>query len=265
MDTTEPSQNSAPGENETLTMYPIELPSDEILALKIPLQNRSYYLVEARINFGVDWFVKPGILVTLCDDRTRSGEGPVRVVDASPEARSSTKEYATFNIGPRNNPAFVDSENDVGIVLLQDDGSSYTVMVGSVSQAEIALATSQKALPATLAIDNANASIRIALLVGRTEGIDNARSLLVEASRAFEKGDFDTAIALAQQAKEAADSATYPQRSTSTVTTSETVGEATTLAEIVHGAFPTEVTMIAILTFMCIVVVGVYYLRKRRK
>jgi hypothetical protein len=73
------------------------------------------------------------------------------------------------------------------------------------------LTTRAATVTATSAIERANASMRAALAEGRTEGIDNARSLLLNASSAFQKGDYDAALALAQQAMEVADSATFPE------------------------------------------------------
>ena len=63
----------------------------------------------------------------------------------------------------------------------------------------------------TSAIERANASIKAASAEGRIEGLENARSLLLNASSAFEKGDYDAALAFAQEAIETADSATHSQ------------------------------------------------------
>jgi len=76
-----------------------------------------------------------------------------------------------------------------------------------------------QSMTATVAMDDANASIRSALADGRTEGIDNAKLLLSNASDAFSKGDYDSAISLSKQAQQAADLATRPQI-TSTVSVS---------------------------------------------
>jgi hypothetical protein len=200
------------GQAAELKVDPLELPSTGIQAISIPLEPWNpvvYYLVEVRQEIGYDAKLPDsGVLVTLCDEH-RSGEGPVRVQDANP--RTSTLDDATFDLRVGKEPGFFDKKNDISIVITAKSGLSYTIFVGSVSQGEAVLQGAQKALDAIVAMDNANASIRTALLVGRTEDIENARSLLLNASRAFEKRDFDTALALAQQAKETADSATYPQ------------------------------------------------------
>jgi len=95
----------------------------------------------------------------------------------------------------------------------RDGGTSHGPVVTEGVPEDITFPKDQtiQSMTTAAAIDRANASIRTALAEGRTESLDNASSLLLNASSAFEKGDYDTALALAQQAKEAADSATYPQ------------------------------------------------------
>jgi hypothetical protein len=73
------------------------------------------------------------------------------------------------------------------------------------------LTTRAATVAATSAIEGANASIGAALAEGRIEGLDRARSLLLNATRAFESGDYHAALAYAQEAKEIADSAAHPQ------------------------------------------------------
>jgi hypothetical protein len=64
---------------------------------------------------------------------------------------------------------------------------------------------------ARAAIDEANATIRRALDEGRTEGIDDARSLLDNASGAFHKTEYQRAADFASQAKKLAEQGAYPQ------------------------------------------------------
>jgi hypothetical protein len=73
------------------------------------------------------------------------------------------------------------------------------------------LATNAAIAAATSGIESANASIQAASVEGRVEGLERARSLLLNASNAFEKGDYDGALGFAEEAKETADSATHPQ------------------------------------------------------
>jgi len=69
----------------------------------------------------------------------------------------------------------------------------------------------KKVLDASKAMEEANASIKRAAVEGRTQGIDMARALLTDASKAFNMEDYDHAKAFAKRAKEAADAAIYPQ------------------------------------------------------
>ena len=109
----------------------------------------------------------------------------------------------------------------------------------------------EKALAATVAINNANASIQAALLVGRSKGIENAKALLLNASLAFEKGDYDLAIMFAEQAKEAADLATYPESRREALETQQ--------GQIFNYVF------IGITSITILAMVAVYIIRRRTK
>jgi len=198
------------GESATLKIDALEVTSSGLKAISIPLPSGKYYLVEVRQKMGYDAKLPDsGVLVALCDDRVQSGEGPVRVQDANPN--TSTLDDAAFDLRSGKAIGFFDKSNNVAVVITGKSGLSYSIFVGTASQGESALVRSERLLAATVAMDAANASIRTALILEKTEGIDNAKSLLSDASDAFQKGDYDTALTLAEKAKVAADSATYPR------------------------------------------------------
>jgi M6 family metalloprotease-like protein len=203
---------TVPRGKETMAIIdPLELPTSGFQALKIPLTVNTYYLAEVRQKIGSDIALPDyGVVIYFVDEtRNEWGQSPIVVQDSSPS--TSTLDDATFDLRVGKQAGFFDRKNNVSIVITAKSGQSYTLFAGPVSQGEVTLATSEKALAATVAIDSANASIRTALLEGRTEGLENAKSLLANASRAFEKEDYDASLTLSQQAEEAADSATYPQ------------------------------------------------------
>lgn len=199
-----------PSQAVTLQIDALEVPSTGIQAVSMALPNGKYYLAEVREKIGYDSKLPDnGMLLTLCDDRVPSGKGPVKVQDADPS--TSTLDDATFDLRAGKQLGFFDEKNDVSIVVTGKSGLSYTIFVGPVSEGAAVQKRSEKSLAATVAIQNANSSIRTAQLVGRTEGLENARSLLLNASDALQRENFDTALALAQKSREAADSATYPE------------------------------------------------------
>ena len=66
-------------------------------------------------------------------------------------------------------------------------------------------------LDAIQALRQANASIEQAVAEGRTEGIDKAELLVINATAAFSRGEYERATDFAERSKEAADAAMHPQ------------------------------------------------------
>lgn len=60
-------------------------------------------------------------------------------------------------------------------------------------------------------MNGANVSLRNATTDGRTNGLDKAKSLIGEASAAFNARDYERTVDLAHQAEIAADTAVHPQ------------------------------------------------------
>jgi M6 family metalloprotease-like protein len=226
------------GQHKNLIVDPIELPSQETLATRVPLPNGSYYLVEVRRSIGVDWFVKPGILVTLCDDRIGTGKGPVRVIDANPRPGGYSREYATFNLGTNQNPVFIDKENNLSIIVLQDLGSAFNVGLGSAKTGELALRAHNT-------LHDADTAIKRATEAGRLQGLDEANSALQKALDEYGEANFESAQSLAQQAVTAAEKATKPATTTST-----------TPVSIISVQAPLEISQWTIVAVAMILVAG---------
>ncbi|MBS7627072.1 immune inhibitor A [Candidatus Bathyarchaeota archaeon] len=192
----------------TVTIDPIELPSKGIQAVRIPLTGVKYYLVEVRKAVGFDNKIPDeGILVTLIDESL--GDGFAHVQDAEP--KTSTLSDATFDLRPGKQACFLDRKNNVSIVLTGKLNSSYIVFVGPVKHGEVVSKNPAKSLDVIKIMDEAEADIRKAIDEKRIEGVDKAKSLLSNASEAFDRCDLDTAMALAQRSKDLARTATYPK------------------------------------------------------
>ena len=116
-----------------IVLGPLGETSSEVLALKIPLTEHTYYLAENRRKTGSFDSVLPGegILVMYCDDRIaecRNGKAPVKLRNADP--RMPGLRGAAFRLPDR--PRFTDRENGIEITLVEETGHSYKVRVGRV-------------------------------------------------------------------------------------------------------------------------------------
>jgi len=223
--------------NTTVTIDPLELPSLGVHVIKIPLTDKTYYLVEVRQRIGVDKILpSSGVLTTLADDSKYEStkKGPVRVIDSTPE--TSTLNDATFDLGQAKKSEFFDRENNLAVVIVGKLGLSYKIFVGPVSEGEIAVKQQEKFLLTTTAIEEAKASIQRAETEGRTEGLDRAKSLLANSSAALDKDDYAAALAFAKQAKEVADAAVRPTILAVTTTTTTEPQKKCIIASVAYGS-----------------------------
>lgn len=118
-----------PGEKVRITLGPLEDASSQTMAIKIPVTDTTYYLVENRQYIGHDKNLpEAGVLIMYADDKiaeSRHGQSQVRLVNADPTV--PRLESAAFDIN--KNAHFVDDKNGVQIKLLKKDGKSYDVLV----------------------------------------------------------------------------------------------------------------------------------------
>jgi len=111
-----------------VTLSPIEL-NGTTLAIKIPLTDRTYYLVELRQRMGYDLGLPDtGLLITYIDGNI-GGPGVVRIVDANP--LTATLDDCTFKPGR----TFSDTSNKVFISISEATGQSYRLLVNRVGPA----------------------------------------------------------------------------------------------------------------------------------
>jgi hypothetical protein len=121
-----------PGENREVLLGPLEDGTSETLAVKIPLSETTYYLVENRQPIGFDKYLPgSGVLIMYCDDRIpecRYGKSPVKLVNANPSIPNL--EGAAFDLGRRD--SFTDEKNHLQIRLLEKKGKTYKIIVKAV-------------------------------------------------------------------------------------------------------------------------------------
>jgi len=117
------------GEVTELQLGPLEDSESDILAVKIPLSETTYYLIENRQFIGFDQYLPgSGVLIMYADDtiaECRHGEAPVKLMDADPSVPNL--EGAAFDIG--RNDSFVDDKNGLRVQLVEKIGNSYKISI----------------------------------------------------------------------------------------------------------------------------------------
>lgn len=116
-----------PGESISLSLTPLEK-KGETMAIKIPLPDGQYYLVENRQPIGYDQVLPDsGLLVLKVDPDAMEGAGTVRIMDANPDARNFAE--ATFRLDREGRHLFLDSAHDIAVIPLWPEGEKLRVLV----------------------------------------------------------------------------------------------------------------------------------------
>jgi len=117
------------GEKAQVTLGPLEDASSQIMVIKIPLTDSTYYLVENRQYIGHDKYLpETGVLIMYADDKiaeSRHGQSQVRLMNANPTV--THLEGAAYDVG--KNASFADIQNGVQVKLLKKNGKSYDILV----------------------------------------------------------------------------------------------------------------------------------------
>jgi M6 family metalloprotease-like protein len=116
------------GANETVLLDPQEV-MGPILAIKILLTNGTYFLIEDRQPIGYDASIPAsGVLILFCDDSKPTGDGPVRVVSASPPDLGPD---AVFNVGFFAKDFYGSLSLNIGVKVLNKwNNGTFKVLVG---------------------------------------------------------------------------------------------------------------------------------------
>ncbi|RLE52183.1 MAG: hypothetical protein DRJ26_04975, partial [Candidatus Methanomethylicota archaeon] len=112
-----------PGSFLTVTLNPIEDASG-VRAIKIPITDQVYYLVEVRRKVNYDTYLPgEGVLILFVNESNPSGEGPVRLIDAKP--KTATLDDAYFTVGSSwSNDAY-----NITIRIEGVEGSAYVISI----------------------------------------------------------------------------------------------------------------------------------------
>lgn len=114
-----------PGETKKVRLGPLIRADAGISVIHLPLDASRYYLIENRQQEGLDKHLpSEGVLILKVDERVADGQGPVRVVDAHPQARFFSR--APFQAGE----AHQNPEENISVKVLGKEGADYWVEVG---------------------------------------------------------------------------------------------------------------------------------------
>ena len=119
-----------PGESPEILLGPLSEKSSAVHAVKIPLTEHTYYLVENRRKAGSFDIALPGegILVMYCDDRIaecRHGKAPVKLMNADPGI--PFLRGAAFRLPDR--PVFTDRDKGIEITVIEQEGPSARIRI----------------------------------------------------------------------------------------------------------------------------------------
>ena len=116
-----------PGETSYTFLSPLSK-KGETLAVKIPLENGTYYLIENRQPIGSDRMLPDaGILVLKVDPGAQEGYGTVKIMNADPRAPGFTR--ATFRLDRDGRALFMDKTNKIAVIPLWEESETLGVLM----------------------------------------------------------------------------------------------------------------------------------------
>lgn len=107
------------------TVDPIEVASNNVHAVKIPISSQRYYLIEDRQHIGTDEALpSTGVLITYANDQLYLG--PVKVIDGHPNIPAL--QNATWAVGQ----VFKDEQNNIAVSIDAQIGNAFQITVNRV-------------------------------------------------------------------------------------------------------------------------------------
>ena len=116
-----------PGETSYTFLAPLSK-GGETLAVKIPLKDGTYYLIENRQPIGSDRVLPDaGILVLKVDPGAQEGYGTVKIMNAEAGEPGFTR--ATFRLDRDGRALFTDKANKIAVIPLWEESGNRGVLV----------------------------------------------------------------------------------------------------------------------------------------
>jgi len=181
-----------PGETSYAFLSPLSR-GGELLVVKIPLDDETYYLVENRQPIGFDKVLPDsGILVLKVNPQAAEGYGTVEVKSASGSRNFAN---ATYKLEMNNRNIFIDNSfsglfqrNNVAIIPLWKEKDNLGVLITTLNYSEAAI----KAAQAIQALIDQN--------LGTSD--NEKETVILEAITAFKSKDFEKSYAIATRRHE---------------------------------------------------------------
>lgn len=124
------------GQTASIKLDPLTDQKAATLVIKIPVTDKTYYLVENRQKVDIDQNIPTtGVLVLYADDSVyecHQGKAPVKIMDANPSVAYMND--ATFDIN--KNDRYIDTKNNIAIILQKKEGLSYQIQVTTADKAK---------------------------------------------------------------------------------------------------------------------------------
>lgn len=171
-----------PGETSLAMLAPLSR-GGETLAVKIPLDDGTYYLVENRQQTGFDQILPDsGILILKVNPQEDEGYGTVKVMCPG---GSRDFVYATYKLELNNRNIFMDNaglfrKNNIAIIPLWKEGDNLGVLVTTPEQSAAAIKAAQA----------------IQALLYQNSGAGDEK-LISEAIKIFREKSFEKSLAIA--------------------------------------------------------------------
>jgi hypothetical protein len=119
------------GTSKTVQLAPLAKGRSKILAMRLPVDDKTYYLIENRQPIGPDKHLPShGVLIYYCDDRIaecRHGKAPLKLVNADPSVPEL--KGAPFTLEGKN--SYRDKKRDISVKLAAKRGDNYKIYVSN--------------------------------------------------------------------------------------------------------------------------------------
>jgi len=175
-------QIAKPGETSYAFLSPLSK-GGELLVVKIPLDDGTYYLVENRQPMGFDKMLPDsGILILKVNPDADEGYGTAEVKTASGLRNFAN---ATYNLEMDNRNIFIDKRNNIAIIPLWKEKENLGVLVTRLHRSDSAL----------------KAARAIQILMDRHLGGSQSekKAMILDAITAFKSKDFEKSYAIAER------------------------------------------------------------------
>jgi hypothetical protein len=164
-----------PGETEIAFLSPLSK-GDDLLAVKIPIDEWSHYLIENRQPIGFDRMLPDsGILILEVNREISDADGPVRVKSA---VSTRTFDQATYKLEVSNRNVFVDKQHNIAVIPLWKEKENLGVVVTTPDRSKVVI----------------NAALAIQKLIDQNSGNEK---VLSESIAAFKNKDFEKSFDIA--------------------------------------------------------------------